>query len=133
MYNLQIIYETGRPEEGINQDLELCAHYCSKIIDDEEFGEECKEKFLHLLSENLICWRKEYHQYWNKKNNLDDEIFTILLISKFRKFSKKKAVKFIMIKGIVMDIIKYLCHFQDHKLPEKKNPEKKKILKKKKK
>ena len=113
IYNLALIYEMGDEENGkIEKDINrACSLYYKAFM---SFGQDeiYKKKFLKQfeIHQNEIVWRKEYHIYWKKDEHLNTKIFLILLISKKRRETKNKVLDAVLVKGITINIIKYLCH-----------------------
>jgi TPR repeat protein len=69
------------------------------------------EKILkEILSQKLVEWETKLHEYWDVSKEVNEKIICILLISKHRKESSNKNGDF-LVKGITINIIKYLCHF----------------------
>lgn len=66
--------------------------------------------FKNFLSKKLANWREELHKHWKCYDLLDHQISTLLLISKFRRESVMKEC-LVLVKGVMMKIIKFLCHF----------------------
>lgn len=64
-----------------------------------------------IHKKNKVEWRKECHQLWNfeNKEEIDEVILTVLLVSKHRKESSFVGTK-LLVKGITMYIIKFICH-----------------------
>jgi hypothetical protein len=61
--------------------------------------------------QDQIVWRKEYHIYWKKDQLLNQQIVFLLLLSKFRRDFNNQILNNLLINGITINIIKYLCHF----------------------
>jgi hypothetical protein len=67
------------------------------------------------------CWETSLHVFWSLSFDENSTLFykskhqksveLLLLISKFRKDSKLSFVQKILVKGIIIGIIKYFCHF----------------------
>ena len=74
-----------------------------------------KKNFQHLVKEKKVEWKKEYLLFWPSNNNLKTSISVLLLISKYRKDSAVPQVTFV-VKGIILKIIRYLCHFSQNEL-----------------
>ena len=88
-------------------------------------GEYSKKRLIELLSEKKVEWKKEFHQFWKsspllierrnclkeqekREIGLNEQIMTILLISKKRRTSKQDISFFV--HGIAINVIKFLCH-----------------------
>lgn len=99
----------------MQRDLELAAHYY--FLGMRQGDEVCRDSFLDILSRGEVNWKTEYHTFWNsdmvedngKLVYLDDQIMCLLLISHNRKFSKYEYLE-AFVKGISMNVIKFLCH-----------------------
>lgn len=63
-----------------------------------------------IFSTKVLDWQKEYHSLWKCSEGLQKNILTILLVSKHRKESVI-GIQSILIKGIMMNIIKYACNY----------------------
>jgi len=57
-----------------------------------------------------IVWKTYLHKFWPTKNNIENKIIVLLLISKKRNTSKIN-MKW-MVKGITMIIIEYVVTLQ---------------------
>ena len=104
------IYYTG---DGVAKDFEKSAFYFFQKFKKNKSSNALKKLFDYCL----INWKPEYHQFWNCSINLNlnEKILFLLLISKNRKESSLQNVDCIMVKGITMNIIKFLCHFCEKK------------------
>ena len=62
-------------------------------------------------------WTPKLNIYWPfvDKEISQKQIFCLLLLSKVRSHSPSKTVSLVLLKGITMVIIKYLCHFRQLK------------------
>ena len=69
-----------------------------------------KKYFLKILQKKKVNWREEYHIYWKSENDLNQQILLILLASKFRKQSNDQLISSVLVKGIAMKTIKFICH-----------------------
>jgi hypothetical protein len=112
-YNLGVIFENGDVDFKIEKDIDRsCFLFFTSFSKNHSHS---KKKFLNLINnhQHLIFWRKEYHIYWNSKEEflLNRKILLILLISKYRKSSSISILNNIFIKGITFQIIQYLAHF----------------------
>lgn len=117
----------------VEKDIETAAQlfFFASLQGEEESG----TFFQSILSQGLVYWRREYHQFWNssfiyqktqqcqgfyfsfyKQFSLNDQIVSLLLCSKYRKFSRRKIVKETLVKGIAMQIVQFLCHFRQKKI-----------------
>ena len=67
------------------------------------------DSFMEVLKRKNIEWKKEYHKYYSKHlpPMVLDQVFHLLLFSKYRCLSNS-----ILIKGITLIIIKYLCQIE---------------------
>ena len=118
--NLGVIYE----DEEI-KDFEKSANYYFQSF--LKGDEDAKEYLIKLLSENKVEWKKEYHKFWKcspllierkeivgkeEKSEIliDEQIMTILLISKKRRTSRYHHISF-FIHGIAMNVVKFLCQY----------------------
>lgn len=66
-----------------------------------------------IFSRKLLKWCGEYHQFWDRSEHLNQKIFLILLISKYR----KRFINFstqIIVKGISCIIIKHFCNLNQN-------------------
>ena len=106
---LSMIYEFG--QEGIGKDIDLSVSLLFKAITISKDTPKIKEKFLQVLHKNKVEWKEVYHVHWNGEEGLNDQILTILLVSKFRRESKNKIV-YTFVKGLSMKFVKYLCEFR---------------------
>ena len=114
-------YRDGDEKFGIKKDPEKSAYYYFKNFrfgdDSDTFDsysiskQDSKLQFFYLIHHNKVEWRKEYHVYWKSEENLNQKIIILLLISKFKREIHNRTISQILVKGIVMKIIKYLCHF----------------------
>jgi TPR repeat protein len=75
--------------------------------------------FRRIINCHKVEWREEYHAHWSAPNSINHQIFVLLLISKKRKSSKNLLIPNLFVKGIVMKIIQFLCHFKQIILEEK--------------
>ena len=113
---LSMIYKEGRFRQGkmqVEADQEKAAYFSLMAI---QCGEDQKLLLGEILRTKKVAWAKMYHVHWplpkeRRDITLNDQIKTILLVMKNRKQSKYNLVP-VLVKGIVMDIIKYLCHFR---------------------
>jgi len=96
--------------KGKDMDHEKIASYLLSLIQfcDEEKKENIK-KLKNILSERRVQWREEFHVYWNASIDLNQRIFILLMISKNRRHSKYNDSSF-LVKGLIIKIIKQLCH-----------------------
>ena len=105
---LSNIYENG--EKGfVEIDVEKAAHYCFLYV---EISKDLPSIFENFLKKYKVEWKMQYHVYWCTPNDLNDQIRTILLISKHKNLSTSDLVPNLIVKGIAIQIIKYLCHFK---------------------
>jgi TPR repeat protein len=108
MVKLANFYLNGDQKGLIKKDLNLSAFYFFKSsqIDDRNQNSSLVE-FQKIIENNKIEWKKEYHVYWKSSSDLNKQIIILLLISKHRKKHQNT-----FLKGIVMKIIQFLCHFK---------------------
>ena len=114
MSNLAWVYQCC---ENIEKDLEKSAHYYFRHFVCEK-SETSKKKLISILHDHKITWKMDYHPFWNSQDGLDLQILTILCISKSRSSSAFPIVKFVFVKGISINIIKFLCHFRQKSLDD---------------
>ena len=110
--NLAAIFESGK-DVAVN--LEKSAFYYFKSFNFHSEIEKnkiyFKQKFDSIISGLRVEWRREYHRFWSLLPSSNQQIFALLLISKYRALSNIKETNF-FVKGVMMNIIKFLCHFQ---------------------
>ena len=70
-----------------------------------------KNNFLNLIHNEKVNWRPEFHEHWKNEVGLNQQIVTLLLISKNR-FSSFFQFVNIFVKGIALNVIKFLCHLR---------------------
>ena len=71
---------------------------------------------LDLVRENCVTWKPEYHRFWcHDKLVLNSQIVVLLLVSKHRKNSSIVNSKNLLIKGVIIIVIRFLCHFSQPK------------------
>ena len=58
-----------------------------------------------------IFWKIYLHRWWPNKENINKKIIILLLISKYKKFSKYQYIDY-FVKGICMIVIKYVAIFE---------------------
>lgn len=72
-----------------------------------------------LISIGTTTWNEHSHYAWNfgcGKQKMKERIETVLLISKHRRECiQDRVIQQVMIKGIGMTIIKFLCHSEQKK------------------
>ena len=109
MNNLALIYENA--VENVKIDLDKAAHLYFKSFKMDGKQNDIFQKFKNLVDSKKIEWKMEYHIYWIDKDNqlLKKQILIVLLISKMRNLSKKDFVPNMIVKGIAIKVIKYLC------------------------
>ena len=130
--NLGVIYWK---EEGF-KDFEKSANYFFQSF--LKGDEDAKENLINLLSENKVEWKKEYHKFWKcspllierkekvvgkeekREISIDEQIMTILLISKKRRTSKYPHISF-FVHGIAMNVVKFLCQSCQIKLKDEED------------
>ena len=97
--------------EDLNHlDFEKAAHFLFSSYNIKK-DEDSFLKFVEFIEENKVNWKEEYHIHWQSFHDLNSQIVTLFLISKFRKQSKfKKILEPLLVKGITKKIIKFLCH-----------------------
>ena len=85
-----------------------------------ENGETCAIELLeNFVLRHKLVWSESLHRYWNalpledggKLFNLNDQIVSLLLVSKNRRSSNLQYVQF-LVNGVVMLIVKHLCHLR---------------------
>ena len=111
LYNLGLVYEFGNEYEKIEKDFnKSCSLYYQRFCADQ--SSNANERLSNLIRENTnqIIWRTEYHTFWPKKNNLNQNIIFVLLISKHRKQLGNQTLNGVFLKGISFQIIQFLCH-----------------------
>ena len=113
MYNLALIYDKGDKESKLERDVEKSCFLFYQCFKGNHPNPKSKIFFRNLIDkeQNKIIWRKEYHTYWKKKDLLNPKIILLLLISKHRKDFQNITINGVFLKGITMEMIKYLCHF----------------------
>ena len=94
----------------LDPDYEESANYYYRHYKETD-DETSKQKFSNIVKTKKISWKIDYHPFWISKRGLDDRIVTVLLISRFRDFSVLNETKIVMVKGVSLNIIKFLCHF----------------------
>ena len=111
-YNLAELYSKGEKDEHITieKDLDKAAYYYYKSSRMDVIHRD--GVLVNLIQRNKLNWREEYHVYWNASKKINKQILMILLASKFRKQSNDQLVSSVLVKGIAMNIIKFLCHFK---------------------
>ena len=112
MYVLSRIYEHGDQANGIEMDLDkACFFIFKRYISD--FDPKYQSKFLNFIDnhQNFVVWKTDYHPFWKKDKSLNRIIVLLLLISKFRKQIPNPFLHNAFLKGITMNVIKFLCHF----------------------
>lgn len=105
---LASIYQFG--ELNMKEDLEKSFEYYNKLID---LGRKDDDTFIDLIKTGKLEWESKSHFAWKFntiKTDVEDQILTLLLISKHRNLSKRDL--YFMSKHITMIIIKFMCHFQ---------------------
>ena len=109
MKNLASIYEKGL--KGVAIDFEKSAFHYFKLYKTNNEN-TALESFLNIISFEKVTWQPEYHHHWKSKSpqKLNQQIITLLLISRSKNNSKKKFVSSMFIKGISMKVIRFLCH-----------------------
>lgn len=98
----------------IPSDFKKSANYFARAM---ELGNKDSEKYvIEIMEKNKIEWQPILHKLWVSKENvkgkivaLNEQVLTLLLISKFR--SKNDSARF-LVKGIVMKVIKALCEIR---------------------
>ena len=109
LVNLANLYKKGNE---VPIDLEKsCSYLLRACFVSEDNVDFVKIQLLRIISTKKVEWRTEYHEFWGKQDLLDKQIVVLLLISKNRKESIKEESK-VLVKGIIMKIIKFLCHFR---------------------
>jgi TPR repeat protein len=106
IYNIANIFKNGYG--GIEKDVDKALEYFYTGMMKKD--SDCSLQFKEMISTEHVKWEPKYHIHWPNIENFNDKIILLLLISKNRKQSKKKEIQ-VMVKGITMLIIKYLCHF----------------------
>ena len=111
-FNLAILYQKGEENKNvkIEIDLDKSAHYYFKS--DQLGDENGKEQLIWIIQNNKINWKEEYHVFWKGESDLNRQILMILFVCKFRKNSNDKLISSILVKGISVKIIKFLCHLK---------------------
>ena len=97
-------------EQDYEKSASLYFNVFKKFFNNSSQLSSCEKNFLEILHEKKIFWTTEYHPYWNGKKNLNSQIVSLLLISKYRKESLCNSS--FLVKGIAFKIIQHLCHFQ---------------------
>jgi tetratricopeptide (TPR) repeat protein len=103
IHRLALIYE-----QDIKDINEACKYY-SMYFSNNSLS---PDKLIRLINNNKsIIWKSYLHKYWHTdKTLLDDTILLLLLISRYRRQSNIDKLQSVMIKGITMKVIKYVCH-----------------------
>ena len=118
-HDLGLIYEYGNVDSNVEIDLDKSLFYYSKAI---SHGFDVSKKripFLLRTNQNIINWKKDFHSDWKKNQLINSEILYLLLVSKFRKEMSNKLIEDVMVNGIALQIIKFLCHLSPLTLEEK--------------
>jgi TPR repeat protein len=66
-----------------------------------------------IHNSHKILWKPSLHKYLidsYDRTELDNNILLLLLISKYRRSSNNDILQSVIIKGIILNIIKYICH-----------------------
>ena len=92
-------------------------------------GSQSSEVLLtELVSKHRVGWRKELHRHWNSRDlhvirdkrlqsfTLDDQILSLLLTSKNKRHSTNETIKKMIVNGIALKIVKYLCELRWQKV-----------------
>jgi TPR repeat protein len=111
MFFLASIYENAEAY-SLQKDFDLITFYYFKNYQLSNIYQDfALRRLISIIENHKIEWKEEYHIYWKSTNDLNNQILVILLSSKFRKNSKYNIVSNILVKGITMKIIKFICHF----------------------
>ena len=116
-FNLALIYELGDLESNIERDADkACSLYFQSFSNYDL--ETSKLRFLYIIENQAekIVWKTEYHQFWKKDTLSQNQIISLLLISKHRLKLQNKTLQSVLVKGITMNVIKYLCHFSSNRI-----------------
>ena len=106
--SLAILYLKGK--DKIDKDLEKSGFYFHKAHLLKQ-TESSKEKLLNFFTNYKVEWKTEYHPFWNGSQGLNNQITVLILISKNRIHSRSQIVKQLFVRGICLNVVKYLCHF----------------------
>jgi TPR repeat protein len=118
-FKLYKFYSKGKHTQVDPDKAAFYLNECYKFFSPKYIGKEFKK----LFSENKVEWRKEYHENWLDIEILNPQIITLLLVSKNRKECVFKG-SHNLVKGIVMEIVKFLCNFQHTSCLNNKKEEK---------
>ena len=115
MFFLSDIFENKSNLKEVQTDYDKSTFFLFKAL--ENNSNQCDKEFFesHLLEriQRLkVNWKKEYHSFWKSEKGLNQQIITILLISKFRSLAFPPIVSKVLVKGITLNIVKFLCHFR---------------------
>ena len=103
------LFISGR---GTQVDLEEAANYLHKAYKSTlNLGFNSFQKILHS---GQVSWRKEFHEYWKGETGLNEQILCLLLSSKSKSSSTNHTVKSILVTGVVLNIVKFLCHLRQN-------------------
>ena len=123
MHALAFIYSKGDKDSNFERDFDKACSLFFRSFTVEKFRKS-EKYFLDLIKnqKQFINWKKEYHVYWKKNDNLNKQIVFILLMSKHRNLLKNKTLEKTLVNGIAINIIKFLCHFSpEEEIPENTN------------
>lgn len=121
---LSLYYKNGDENEELEKDIDKAAFFMLKsfLFQKNNENQKLSKELLEFISTNRIEWKPEYHIYWNAssslntfydfKSDLDQQVFIVLCISKFRFSSNNFSVRSLLVKGISLLVIKFLCHFK---------------------
>jgi len=106
MFNLGCIYFDEK-------NYDLAAHYF--YLGHEKQDESSTSRLKEIISKQDILWRKEYHGLWPKSTLLQEQVTSVLLLSKHRKLSRFNHVKNSFTKHVSLHLLSFLCSYNKEK------------------
>eukprot|EP01091_Cochliopodium_minus_P018100 TRINITY_DN725_c0_g1_i1.p1 TRINITY_DN725_c0_g1~~TRINITY_DN725_c0_g1_i1.p1 ORF type:complete len:351 (-),score=68.37 TRINITY_DN725_c0_g1_i1:38-1090(-) len=98
------------------KDLNKAVHYLYKLykLENQTNYFNCKNRLMDIISTSKIEWNKDHHIFWRFNQGLNDQLITLLLVSKYRDESTKDE-GYVLSFEVVMVLIKFLCQFKQTK------------------
>lgn len=85
-------------------------------------------KLQKILSSKKVVFKPEYYKYWKFRIEdvvaVNQTITTLFLVFKNKKECKNKQSTSLLVKGILTEIIKYFCHFNQKSKNKEQKQEK---------
>jgi hypothetical protein len=99
-------------DDGIDKDYKKACYYYYKYISINKTNNKIIHKLTNIINGYNITWNTYLHSYWLPHSDyrrilFNNTVITLLMISRYRRYSNLDYIKLVLVKGIIYNIINW--------------------------